>query len=124
MAEIADQRATPVDLRTLGGPEAQPADDQAPPRPPETAPYDPGRDRETTRGRIALNLVRTLIGLVAATFGLAIVLTWVCNGPACSDPAKNMELVRTLVQLLLTPIVGLVGAVIGFYFGAHSTKGS
>lgn len=85
--------------------------------------YDPSRDRETTRGKIAMNLVWTLIGLVMATFLMALVNVLVCSGTACNASASNMEAVKVIVQLLLTPIVALVGAVTGFYYGEKSGKG-
>lgn len=74
--------------------------------------YDPTRDRETKRGEIAL----WLIGLLAAIIfgGLLIALIWVLWGDA--DTAR-LDALKSIVEMLLTPMVGLVGAVTGFYFG-------
>jgi hypothetical protein len=91
-------------------------------RPFTTEPYNPSRDRETTRGKIAMGLVWTLIGLVGATFALAMVVSATCAIRSCPPDAVKLDGVRLVVELLLTPIVGLVGAVTGFYFGEKSGK--
>ncbi|HEX8665881.1 MAG TPA: hypothetical protein VF744_17845 [Beijerinckiaceae bacterium] len=112
----------PVDLTTRGAPAAARLEDRAAAIQPHTEPYDPSRDREETRGRIAMYLVWTLIILVAATFVFAIVTVLGCAVASCNTQTKDLEAVRMVVQLLLTPIVGLVGAVAGFYFGEKSGK--
>lgn len=38
----------------------------------------------------------------------------------CADGALELTALRVLVELILTPLVGLVGAVTGFYFGEKS----
>jgi hypothetical protein len=38
-------------------------------------------------------------------------------------PAKE-KAIEAFLQLVFTPIVGLVGSVVGFYFGARSASGN
>lgn len=85
-------------------------------------PYDPARDRENTRPSIAMRLVWTLVVLVGGTFLLAAASVIMCSGSACNASSAALEPVKALVQLLLTPLVGLVGAVTGFYFGKQSSR--
>lgn len=70
--------------------------------------YDPARDREKVRGRIAMALIVLLIALISLLF-LAILASVV----QVADLDK-------IVATVLTPIMGIVGTVIGFYFGEKS----
>ena len=70
--------------------------------------YDPAQDREKVRGRIAMALIVLLIALVSLLF-LAILVSVV----------KVADLDK-IVATILTPIMGIVGTVIGFYFGEKS----
>lgn len=70
------------------------------------------RTRELMRGRIALVLTASLLILVVFTL-LYVVLT----------PLPPDELVRVIQGVgatVLTPIVGLIGAVTGFYYGGQA----
>jgi hypothetical protein len=67
-------------------------------------PYDPSQDREKIRGRIALILTCCLVGIVAVS--LILILTLV-----------DIEKIKDTLEIILSPVVGLVGAVTGFYFG-------
>lgn len=67
-------------------------------------PYDPSKDREKIRGIIALILVCCLFTIVL--FALILILTRV-----------DIEKIKDTLELILSPVVGLVGAVTGFYFG-------
>lgn len=71
----------------------------------ELVPYDPAEDREKVRGSIAQTLVWLLVGIVALSI-LSVVFY-----------AAALEPVKGILDLVLAPIVGLVGAVTGFYFG-------
>lgn len=77
--------------------------------PKTSAPYDPSRHRELLRGAIALSLILLLWLVVLAPFKLLL-------GPDKLEFAS----VKELLGRLLSPVVGLVGSAIGFYFGGRS----
>ena len=72
--------------------------------------YDPAEDRERVRGWIAL----ALVGLLAALAIIAFAMLQFHGAPA-SD-------IKALLDVLIGPIVGLVGTVTGFYFGQKSNR--
>ncbi len=74
--------------------------------PTSTYAYDPAPERESIRGRLAIYLLLLLVGVILISFiGL-----WVLN-------KEGFENLKALLELLLAPIVALVGTVTGFYFG-------
>jgi hypothetical protein len=81
--------------------------------------YDPSRDRETKRGQIAAQLLTLLTVLTLAPFVLALArglcVRAVADAGACSG-FPEIDLMA-LMQLVFTPVVALVGAATGFYFG-------
>jgi hypothetical protein len=85
-------------------------------------PFDPSPARENIRGQVALWLIWTLVGVIALVVVSAIVMAGICLNIACSDKAIELAPLRTVVELILTPLVGLVGAVTGFYFGEKSAS--
>lgn len=95
-----------VDLSGEDAPQATPS--------PPLAPYDPAEDRERVRGRIAQILVWLLVGIVVVSLGAGV---WL--GLRTEEGIDSLKLV---LELVLTPIIGLVGAVTGFYFGEKSTR--
>ena len=72
------------------------------------APYDPAQDREHTRGTIAFLLIWLLIGVICILFVAVL-----------SDKVRVFDIDK-VTATILTPVVGLVGTVIGFYFGEKS----
>lgn len=68
--------------------------------------YDPTKDRELMRGVIALSLVVLLVLIVLAPIGVVI---WV--------PSVPFETIKSMLELILSPVVALVGSAVGFYFG-------
>ena len=74
------------------------------------------RVREQTRGRIAFTLIFTLVGVVLTTLVYIAVLS--IFGVLGTQEAINV--VHGLGTTLLAPIVGLIGAVIGFYYGGQT----
>lgn len=110
--DLTQLNATPARAAIAGAPSTSIIDE----------PYDPTRDREEARGKIALALVWTLIGVVAFGALVAVITMWNCVGatPACSAETYRLDPIRAVFELLLTPLVGLVGAVTGFYFGEKS----
>ncbi|MDQ2835332.1 MAG: hypothetical protein M3Y50_16635 [Acidobacteriota bacterium] len=78
----------------------------------ETVPYDPRPQQENVRGIIALFLV----GLLAATIAAAFVMLWL-------HPDRSREL-HDLLALTFGPLVALVGAATGYYFGSRAAEKS
>jgi hypothetical protein len=73
--------------------------------------YDPAPERERKRGLIALVLVAALCGIIVLAFAFVFVMP---------VTATNIEALKSVLEILFAPIVGLVGAVTGFYFGEKS----
>jgi hypothetical protein len=78
---------------------------------PREKPYDPAPEREQKRGLIALVLVFSLCGIIVLAFAFVFVM------PGSS---ANIDALKSLLEIIFAPIVGLVGAVTGFYFGEKS----
>jgi len=70
------------------------------------------REREKQRGRLAIVLVFILLAVVLVSVWY--VLT------AASAPGGQFPTIPAIIGSLLAPLVGLVGAVTGFYYGAQS----
>ncbi len=88
---------------------------------PESALYNRDDDRERKRGEIALRLV-WLLGFVVVGGLLLTLVPPLCaraGVAACGD--FSVEDIKPMVEALITPLVGLVGAVTGFYFGSNKT---
>lgn len=77
---------------------------------PDTGPtYDPSKDRERLRGFIALGLLGLLAAIVVASF-VFIFLHY----------KSDLSKLKSILDILFAPVVGLVGAATGFYFGEKS----
>ena len=121
MSEETERNATPIVLKATG--EDAPADG-----PPAFGGatsvqenYDPGRDQEKARVRIAYVLL-AMLGLAVVcvlTTGSYLALTCYA-GKTCGEAKEALALLSATVALIFTPIVGLVGSAIGFYFGSKS----
>lgn len=91
---------------------------------PVEEPYDPAPARENVRGRIALLLVWTMVVVIGLVVLIGIVTAYNCRlKDACSVDATDLKSMRAVIELVLTPLIGLVGAVTGFYFGEKSSNG-
>jgi hypothetical protein len=111
----------PVSLSTLGSGASAPA--TPPPPPKEAGLYDPTRDREQVRGQVALILTWCLVGVVAVLAVAGLVTSVVCmSGVACTPTTIELKTIGVLATIVLTPLVGLVGAVTGFYFGEKAGR--
>ncbi len=66
--------------------------------------YDPAKDRERWRGRLAATLVYSLIVLIAASF-LGLITKTI-----------SIEDLKEFAPLFIAPLAGLVGVALGFYF--------
>ena len=87
--------------------------------------YDPTRDQETKRGEIAMWLVWTLTAVIGFAVLTGLVSTGACflNPGACPVSDQVLTVSKTLLEIVLTPLIGLVGAVTGFYFGGKTAPG-
>lgn len=87
--------------------------------------YDPARDREETRGKIAIWLVISLLLLVYSALVIAVATAVACSAKdSCSVETSSLSSTKVVIEMLISPLVGLVGAVAGFYFGEKSAKGA
>jgi hypothetical protein len=67
------------------------------------------RQRESTRGFIAYGILAVIAGVILGTFA-TIALNW-----------TTQAMLKDLLTAILNPLIGLLGAVIGFYFGSIGT---
>ena len=83
---------------------------------PARPPDDTERARERMRGKLAIRLLWTLIAVVTGIFAYLVVSNM--------TRALTMDALNTLIPMLattlLTPLVGLIGAVMGFYYGGQT----
>ena len=93
--------APPVDLSA----EMPPAVGQ--PTIPTGPPFDPEPQRERIRGWSAL----ALLGMLALVLLLVFISMWV---------GMNAEVLRTVLTIIFGPLVTLVSAATGFYYGSRS----
>jgi hypothetical protein len=85
-------------------------------RGPRTA-EDTESTREKMRGRLAIALVLTLIVVMGLTFWYLLTLSRNFGELTTDDLIALIPMVGTV---LLTPLVGLIGAVMGFYYGGQT----
>jgi hypothetical protein len=72
---------------------------------PSEKPWNQDEEQERVRGKIALYLLALLAGVVVASF----VFMWV-------NPDR-IDAMKTLLEIVFSPLIALVGAATGFYFG-------
>jgi hypothetical protein len=72
------------------------------------APYDPEPQRERLRGWIALGL----LGILAAVLLLTFISMWL---------GMEAEMLQTVLTIIFGPLVTLVSAATGFYYGSRSS---
>ena len=70
--------------------------------------YNPDRDREIVRGKIALYLLYMLAGVLLLAF---ISMWW----------GIKEDVLRTVLTIIVGPLVTLVSAATGFYYGTRSS---
>jgi hypothetical protein len=73
--------------------------------------------REQMRGRIALALVAVLVIVIIVTLIMVIIMVFTLG----FDTSLN-EALQAVGTTILTPVIGLIGAVTGFYFGGQQTR--
>lgn len=76
----------------------------------DSTPYDPTRAREHMRGAIAI----LLLSILAAVILFAFIGLWTMR--------ITIDDTRVVLEILFAPLVGLVGAVTGFYYGSRAGK--
>ena len=79
---------------------------------PEVKVYDPEPEREKKRGQIAIGLLVLLAGVVVGSF-FSLWFKWT----ATDDLLK-------VLNVLFGSLIGLVGAVTGFYYGSAGGRGA
>lgn len=77
--------------------------------PPQVASYDHRRAREWVRGGLAIALMTALLVVVAGSGWFFI---W---------HADEVDLLQKYLSVVMTPLVALVGALTGFYFGEKAS---
>jgi hypothetical protein len=85
-------------------------------------PYNQVKDQEAVRGKVALLLIYALIGLVFTVCVVSMTgaqACWTYPGH-CPGIKDSLESIKLVLDTAMTAVVGLVGAVTGFYFGAKS----
>ena len=78
--------------------------------PPEVRPFDPGPTRERVRGWLAGGL-SVLLAVIVLGSGVTVAVN-----------PKRLTVMVELLKLVFAPVVGLVGSVLGFYFGAQAAS--
>ena len=76
-----------------------------------TAPYNPEPERERMRGWIALSL----LAMLAVVLLLAFISMWA---------GMKAEVLQTVLTIIFGPLVTLVSAATGFYYGTRSSSSS
>jgi len=84
-------------------------------RPPPSE--DTEKTREKMRGRLAVGLVFALVALMGLTFVYLLILS---RGFGTLTTDDLIALIPMVGTTLLTPLVGLIGAVMGFYYGGQT----
>ncbi len=124
MSEQADRGATPIVLKTIGDDSPAVGSPTIGVATSIQGNYDPGRDQEKARVRITYVLLAMLGLAVVCVLAVGCYLALTCYAAkACSDAKDAFALMSATVALIFTPIVGLVGSAIGFYFGSKSAGG-
>jgi hypothetical protein len=104
---MTDQNSEVLDATVPDPNEAAPGLDQ-----PTSKAYDPDEFKDQARKRITYWLLGLLTMLVMFAFvGLFLI-----------EGKPSFEHLKSLVEMLLGPLIALVSAATGFYFGAQSGK--
>ena len=74
--------------------------------------WDPEKERELTRKRLAL-----LLAAVVVLISLLLVVLTATNNLSITEA-------KELAGFVLSPLIGVTGTALGFYFGGHSAGGS
>ena|SRR5712691_5226477 len=80
---------------------------------PTKTPYDPARSREWMRGLIALILLVILVAVIAASFYVVVFKP---------KDQVNEALLEKVLTIVFGPLITLVSAATGFYFGSRPSQ--
>ena len=75
------------------------------------------RDREKARAWIAGTLIGALVVVVVGTFVFVI---WMSARAEQMSTDELISVLQSIGTTLLAPLIGVIGAVIGFYFGGQA----
>jgi uncharacterized membrane protein YgcG len=75
------------------------------------------RQREATRRRIAYALIATLIIVILLSF---VYIIWESLKATNLTIDQLSSMIQTIGTTLLAPLTGLIGAVVGFYYGGQT----
>lgn len=86
-------------------------------------PYNPEPQQERTRGYITYALLGTLLLVILFLVAVGALLARDCYvQSSCASAQASLGIITGIMNIVFTPIIGLVGSVIGFYFGAKTTE--
>jgi hypothetical protein len=105
--DLTGETPVPGQVRDVDLTKLEPLSGAGLPQAPPTIPVQ----RERLRGRIALLLIALLIAMVLISF----VMLWFL-------PTSRFDSLMRLLQIIFAPIIGLVGAVTGFYYGGGGSR--
>jgi len=76
-----------------------------------------------TRKRIAYFLLWILVGIIVIVVLVSLAFSWTCwvDEAKCTPASTALSILTTSISPLFTAMVGLVGSVVGFYFGSRQT---
>lgn len=120
----AVESAAPVDLAKVG---ISSGNQGQPPTPPITntlqsvsKPFDLGEVQQ----KIALRIIWVLIAIVACIFLISVILGGWCfyDKAQCVAAGNALDLVVGKTKDIFTAMLGLVGSIVGFYFGQRSER--
>ncbi|MCE9524068.1 MAG: hypothetical protein K8S25_16750 [Alphaproteobacteria bacterium] len=89
---------------------------------PRTIDYREPPEREQTRKAIAIGLVVIVAFIVVVAMSGTILFSFCVpspDGKACV-PMRDATLLKDIVGMLLPTVIGVLGAVTGFYFGSKA----
>ena len=80
-------------------------------------------DLGNTRKTIAYFLLWILVGIIIVVVMVSLVFSVNCwlNADKCTPASTALSLLTSSISPLFTAMVGLVGSVVGFYFGSRQT---
>jgi hypothetical protein len=79
---------------------------------------------DSTRKRIAFFLLYILAGVIALVAIVSLIYSADCwlNRTKCTQNEGALTLLNSGIAPMFTAMIGLVGSVVGFYFGSKSTS--